>query len=343
VTAADAIIAEPRKAEEAVHGNEKNRDGQQADLRSKMEAAREKVNAYASGDPPNVVALMTTLDEAERELGHIFRVVGDHLLAQLADPDKGLEAKVRKALAALEVSILRKDATPGAPASKPRKGGYLLRFAWAGGILAVVWLVVGLVLIVKEGKFSWVALLLGVAAVLAMMNLFVARGTEKFAWYGVSVFFSVLLFGAALTIARTLATPSVQPIALVRTGEDVGICGVYVAQTSERVYVGRRELRGHRPGLIFWVPTKDIDLVDVGQSEPINSEFSTLAVAMLSQLYKDRAEEATQPLKNTTVTKVEDGAKAGETTTTVRERPPKSQTHPTRYSEAQVGDSCTSS
>jgi hypothetical protein len=199
------------------------------------------------------------------------------------------------------------------------------------------------VLVATEHSFSWVAVLLGVTAVLALMNLLVARATEKFAWYGVSVFFSVLLFGTALTIARTLDRPSVQPIALVRKGDDVGICGVYITQTNERVYIGRLARPGYRPGLIFWIPTSDVDLVDVGQLKPINSKFPKLAVAMLQQLYKDRAEEAVRTLKNTTVTEVTNGPKAGETTTTVSEMPPPITPRPTPYPSERVGANCTPS
>jgi hypothetical protein len=178
------------------------------------------------------------------------------------------------------------------------------------------------------------------------MNVFVARATDKFAWYGISVFFSVLMFGAALTIARTLDEPRVQPLALIRKGDDVGICGVFITQTSERVYVGRLAVPGHRPGLIFWVPTSDVDIVSVGQSERINSKFSGLAVAMLRQLYKDRAEEAAPPLKNTTVTEVLGGevkaGSAGKQTTIVRETPPRT-TRPSPYPEEKVGADCASS
>jgi hypothetical protein len=84
-------------------------------------------------------------------------------------------------------------------------------------------------------------------------------------------------------------------------------------------------------------------LVDVGQLERIDSTFPKLAAAMLRQLYKDRAEEAAPTLKNTTVTKVANGAKAGETTTTAREIPPSTTVRPTPYPSESVGANCTSS
>ncbi len=328
LTAANEIIAEPREADDALRGEAVHK----GKIRAKMEAARKNIQGYLS-EPPNGVALSASLDDAERKLGHAFRAVGDHLLARSGGVDRKFKA------IANHLPLIGKAAKP--VDGKPPISKLLIAIAGAGAVLALA-LIVGIVLVATEHAFSWIAVLLGVAAVLALMNLLVARATEKFAWYGVSVFFSVLLFGAALTIARTLHRPSVQPIALVRKGDDVGICGVYITQTNERVYIGRLARSGYRPGLIFWVPTSDVDLVDVGQLEPIDSKFPALAVAMLRQLYKDRAEEATQTLKNTTVTEVTSNAKAGETTTTTSETPPLRQVRPTTYPAEQGGPDCTS-
>ncbi len=318
VTAADRIIAERQEAEQGVHTN---LGGQSANVRERMQAARERIDAYpAAATPPNTVELITGLDDAERELGHAVRAVVDHLVVQVSAFGTRL-----------------KDA--------PLQGTWLVGVALACVALACLLIGGGIVLLAPEDSFSWVAIMLAVVAVLAMMNLFTARATEKFAWYGVSVFFSVLLFGAALMIALTLDKPSVQPVALIRKSDDVGLCGVFVTQTNERVYVGRLAVSGERPGLIFWVPTSDVDLVSVGQFEPIDktSKFSALAAAMLQQIYSDRAAEAAQTLKNTTVTKVTDGAKAGETTTTVSETPPQEKVSPTSHPAETATADCGSS
>jgi hypothetical protein len=237
--------------------------------------------------------------------------------------------------------VVMRHFKPGAEA-KPaaqkasRAQGVLVALLLAAGIVA------GTVFVVKDDAIRWVLIMLAVVALLATMNLLVATATAKFAWYGVSVFFSVLLFGAALTFARTMREPKVQPIALIRKSDDVGICGVYITQTNERVYVGRLSLQGHRPGLIFWVPTSDIDVVSVGQLERTDATFGKLAVAMLAQLYKDRSEQAAPALKNASVTEVEGVASAtGKQTTTVRETAP-ANARPTRYPEESVPASCTS-
>jgi hypothetical protein len=126
--------------------------------------------------------------------------------------------------------------------------------------------------------------------------------------------------------------PKVQPVALVRKSDEVGICGVFVTQTSDRVYIGRLALEaGHvppRPGLIFWVPTKDVDVVSVGTSERIGKRFPRLAVAMLARLYGDRAEEPPPALKNTTVSTVAGGpAPTAQTTTATESQPVKLRPH----------------
>jgi hypothetical protein len=389
VAAADEIIAESRSADSALGGGSDDHKGK---AREKMETARNGIHDYLDAKP-NHVELSAGLDRAERELGHVFRAVADHLFAQAFVVDQELERKVlsplndkvlsplkRKVLSPLNDKVLsplkRKvlsplnDKVPDRLKHKvldplkhrvlallrlitqwvrPRVGGEpsfsKLLIATAGAAFCLAFALVGggIAFAVTERSSSWVAILLGVAAVLATMNLLVARATEKFAWYGLSVFFSVLLFGTALTIARTLDKPKVQPVALLRKGDDVGICGVYITQTNERVYVGRLELKNHRPGLIFWVPTSEVELVDVGQMEHINSKFSKLAAALLAQLYKDRAEEPAQTVKNQTVTHITSGAKAGETTTTVSEIPPSTTPRPTPYPSEGVGANCTSS
>jgi len=181
----------------------------------------------------------------------------------------------------------------------------------------------GLLFIVIDTEADlWLAALFVVAVALALTNLFIAHGTEKFLWYGASVFFSVVVFGAVFKAAYTFRFPSVQPMALLRKDNSGGLCGVFVAQTSERVYVGRLPA-GSRPGLIFWVPTSEIDSIAVGQLEPIDNELQTRASAMLERLYADRAEEAPVALKNTTTTVVKKPGKHNSSVeTTITETSP---------------------
>jgi hypothetical protein len=184
-------------------------------------------------------------------------------------------------------------------------------------VLILVAALAGLLFIVinTEADLCLAALFI-VAVALALTDLFIAHGTEKFLWYGVSVFFSVVVFGAVFKAVYTVRFPSVQPMALLRKDNSGGLCGVFVAQTSERVYVGRLPY-GSRPGLIFWVPTSEIDSIAVGQLKPIDNELRTRASAMLARLYADRAEEAPIALKNTTTTVVKKPGNRGSRQETV--------------------------
>jgi hypothetical protein len=239
---------------------------------------------------PGLVEVEAALDSAEHRLGHAFR----SMFGQVA-----------------EGVVSEPDSARGG-----RSGAELRRVVAATVLAAIsaVGIVAGFVFLLED--VTWAAVLFVVIALLTAMNVFVARATDKFALYGIAVFFSVLMFGAALTIARTLHEPKVQPVALVRKDNEIGICGVYIAQTADRVYVGRLPALGERPGEIFWVRTSDVDLVSVGQPELIAEDkyekrFSNYAESMLDRLYKDRAEEAAPTLKNTTIS--EEGKKPAST------------------------------
>jgi hypothetical protein len=242
-------------------------------LVGKMANAKQRVN-----DPSDVMSLSLALLDAEKAAGHAPTAVRDHLY-RLLGPNTPT------------------DRTP-------------VVCAWIVSVVAFALILTGVLWLALDTSLSWLVILLVIASGLAMMNLFAARATEMFVWYGVSVFFSVLLFGAALTIARTLVKPSVQPIALVRKNDGFGICGVYVTQTKDRIYIGRlpytetakaaksgnpthvSEEGQIRPGLLFWVPTTDVELVYVGQFVSVDPSLRERSARMLTRLYLDRAKGA---------------------------------------------------
>jgi hypothetical protein len=322
----------------------------------RMEDSSKKVVSYKDNEKPeddvvDAVTLEGDLDTAEQALGHVFRTIGDQLLARVASISDKLQGK------ALTGWLARRPLKGRPMKTRRLTGKPLVVVAAAGALLIVASIVGGIALVVTDHTISWLAAVLAVVALLVVTNILVARATTKFAWYGVSVFFSVLLFGAALTIARTLHEPKVQPIALVRKSDDVGVCGVYVTETSDRVYIGRLQARAYRPGLtqvyrpglIFWIPRSNVEMVSVGQLERTEANkhtgktFGELAMGMLAQLYKDRAEGAPS-LKNESKTVVKGEpvkqGTAGEQTTTVTEVPPADVEH-VRHPPEQVGASCT--
>jgi hypothetical protein len=205
---------------------------------------------------------------------------------------------------------------------------------------------VGLGLVLGFPLTRWLAIIFAVVLFLGAATFGVARATTRFAWYGVAVFLSVILFGTALGIARTLRSPKVQPVALVRKSDDTAICGVYITQTDKRVYIGRVQPDGSHAqrgsGRIFWVPANDVDVVSVGSLQSIASAEKR-ARYLMQELYHDRAQEAAATVKPTTRTKVVErkpgGTAPSKTTTTVSETPVKAE-RPAVRPEPPLPDAC---
>jgi hypothetical protein len=156
---------------------------------------------------------------------------------------------------------------------------------------------------------GWVVVLVGCAVVVNAVVFGVARGVKRFAWLGLAVFLSVPLLGGVLAAVRTHLAPKVQPVALIRKSDNVGICGVYVTETDKRVYVGRVEAKdddGARgayaaTGRIFWVRDDDVDVIKIGALQSLKTA-ARRAPRLLAELYRDRPEDTGVPLKATTVT-----------------------------------------
>jgi hypothetical protein len=337
--------------------------GLPAEATEQIEAARKEVVGY--GDrPPDGDVLASELGKAEDDTRHVFLAIGARLRQQISGALEAISAfglKLANVLQADRRRAAERTRQDGSregeeSAAKPPPSGLLLAVV-ALGVLLLLAALAGLVYVLTTDLFSWLAVVLGVVVLLTTVNVFVARATEKFAWYGIAVFFSVLAFGAAVTIAKDLDRPSAQPIALVRKSDAVGICGVFITQTSDRVYVGRSALIDSetkkliRPGLIFWVPTSDVDLIDVGQFERIGTNFPEHAERMLAQLYKDGPDAAKASAKPTTITEVvgeavKPGAKQGKQTTTTREgepqeSPAKAVKKPTPHEQSVARKTCT--
>jgi hypothetical protein len=129
---------------------------------------------------------------------------------------------------------------------------FVIVWGWPG------WLLVGL------------ALLTALAG--AVISFGVAAQTEnRFAWFAVVAFFSVVLFGAVVSFVRSAQHPKLQPAAVLKH-DGRAITGLYIAQTTDRVYLARlrpdqRLHRRHKaarhkplgPTRCF-VPRNDVDL-----------------------------------------------------------------------------------
>ena len=100
----------------------------------------------------------------------------------------------------------------------------------------------------------------------------------RFTWYGLAVFISVPLFGTCTLMARNVAAPQVQPMALIRNtdGPDEAIQGIYVTEGSDRVYFASIATEGCQnkltpdSGRLQWVPKSELVAMSVGPLQDVD-------------------------------------------------------------------------
>jgi hypothetical protein len=116
------------------------------------------------------------------------------------------------------------------------------------------------------------------ALALAGVNLAVAHATgERFAFYGVSVFLSVIAFGGILSYLRTRDHPKLQAIAALVNGGGGTVCGLYVTETETRLYFARVNVVGGgttakaapNSGRIFWVARDELTRTELGPLQSV--------------------------------------------------------------------------
>jgi hypothetical protein len=180
-------------------------------------------------------------------------------------------------------------------------------------------------LFASEAK--WLVLMLAVVVVVNVAVFGVALASNRFVWYGMAVFVSVPLIGAVLEGVRTYRFPKLQPAALIRKSSDIALCGVYIGENEDRVYLGRVQLAKAGDtraipgaGRLFWVPKSEVDMIKIGSSQLLG-DANGRAPELANELYEDRVENTVAALKPVTTVSV---VKKGETTTTTTtETPPR--------------------
>ncbi|HZO60588.1 MAG TPA: hypothetical protein VFB51_12930 [Solirubrobacterales bacterium] len=139
---------------------------------------------------------------------------------------------------------------------------------------------------------EWLGIAILLAFGLPWANYGVAAGTgATFAWFGVSIFFAVVLFGSYLAVADTVDDPKLQPAAVVRKGDwpDGGVLGVYITESDKRLYLatvsagcGKDEVRDDS-GRLFWVPKDDVRAMSIGRAQDVK-DAAVAAPRMLQAL-----------------------------------------------------------
>lgn len=100
----------------------------------------------------------------------------------------------------------------------------------------------------------------------------------RFRWYGLAVFISVPLFGTLTGMARNIADPQAQPMALIRKadGPAESIQGLYVTETDSRIYFATVATEGctdqlvPHSGRLLWVPKSEVVAMSIGPLQNVD-------------------------------------------------------------------------
>jgi hypothetical protein len=186
--------------------------------------------------------------------------------------------------------------------------------SWGYVVAALALAAAASVVLIRES--GWLATVAGIALLLGAANLGVAHITgHRFAWYGIAAFVSVVLFGAAFNLLRALEDPQAQGVAILRTNDAQPVCGIFVAETDDRLYYARVDLKGTanvrrlraESGRLLWVPRDRLVAAEVGRLESLANAQSTAL-----RLRQELALSAEAP------------ARGSPSTVTVPTRPPRS-------------------
>ena len=179
-----------------------------------------------------------------------------------------------------------------------------------GSVFVLTVVLVGLLVVffLLSKYAGWLAATLGVAVLLNLLVWAVTRVTSRFGWYALAVFISVMSLGAIVSMVRTALNVQVQPLVVVRTNEDVAVCGIYITETDKRLYIGRLQQPATRswpvqvPANVFWIPETEIDMIRLGALDT-QGRLESDTQALASEIYADRAEQQrSQVPASTTVT-----------------------------------------
>lgn len=168
---------------------------------------------------------------------------------------------------------------------RPRR----LRLKPWGAALILAAMVFGGVLVLLRlddiwGAEWWVPSSLALAPLLAVALWRISElANTRLVWFGVAVFLSVPLFGTLLTVAKNLADPQVQALALIRKADTPteSIQGLYVTEANDRVYFANLATEGcgeeiePGSGRLLSLPSDDVVAMSLGPRQGITEARKT--------------------------------------------------------------------
>ncbi len=212
------------------------------------------------------------------------KVIGQEIAKSVAEEEEATQA--RKATEKRRRKGKARETAEEERLSKRRPHRLCLTL-WGGLLIGALTLIAVLLSSLLLGEW-WLTASLGVAAALGYgLWRVAALSRASFMWFGLAVFLSVPLFGTLTLMARNLADPQVQPMALIRStdGPDEAIQGLYVTEADDRVYFANVATEGcgdaiaSHSGRLLWVPKSEVVAMSVGPLQDID-EAATSALEM---------------------------------------------------------------
>ncbi|HEY3190227.1 MAG TPA: hypothetical protein VGJ70_22240, partial [Solirubrobacteraceae bacterium] len=88
-----------------------------------------------------------------------------------------------------------------------------------------------------------------------------------------------MVFGATFYFLRGLEDPQAQGVALLRTNDALPVCGIYVAETKDRLWYARLDLKGssdirrlrNDSGRLLWAPRDRLVAAEIGPLESVDA------------------------------------------------------------------------
>jgi hypothetical protein len=267
----------PPKGSGAASSPEKEAKTRLATLMHDVREATARASAAGRvGRPPVVEDQLALISEVDKALGEEFKWLAN-LPADTPSPLVRLKPALSQAEAAVAAAkVQAQSAKSEADERQTRSRSTII-------VSTFILLALEMVLVIVRGAPSTPqTILLGVTGLgLTITTLRLAESTPGFAVFGASIFISILLFGTATTLLSTYHTPKVQPMALLRSGQDTGLTGFFVAETSDRVYLVR--IQGKQSGTHFEpsfprlvvIPRSSVVAMEVGPLQTQSSAYGT--------------------------------------------------------------------
>lgn len=140
-----------------------------------------------------------------------------------------------------------------------------------------------------DASFGEVALV-ALAGLLACVLVGMPRPKDhKWGWFALTVVLVIAGVATGVSWIRTYHAPDVRPAALIRSSTDQGIAGLFIAETSDQLYLARVDDVGEsnrgepRTGRLIDVPLSDVKAVSIGQNQSLPQALKR-APELLSEL-----------------------------------------------------------